>query len=54
MMVYVGGVQPREPRKIMPRVVLEVQGLAYVGADCYHNGCEKTCRLDRMQRCWLA
>jgi hypothetical protein len=35
-------------------LVLQAHGLAYVIAYCHRDGFEKTFRLDRIQRCWLA
>jgi WYL domain len=51
--IYERGAQQARPRKITPRLVLQVYGVAYVVAHCHQRGREKTCRLDRIQRCWL-
>jgi DNA polymerase-3 subunit epsilon len=51
--VYERGSQRPGRRKITPRLVMEVQGVAYVMAYCHQDGFEKTFRLDRIQRCWL-
>jgi DNA polymerase III epsilon subunit family exonuclease len=51
--IYERGSQRPEPRKITPRVVLEVNGVAYVVAHCHLDGFEKTFRLDRIRGCWL-
>jgi WYL domain len=53
IMVYKRGMQGQEPRKITSRLVLEVQGVAYVVAHCHQSGAERTFRLDRIQQCWL-
>jgi DNA polymerase-3 subunit epsilon len=53
MMVYARGLAPSGPRKITPRLLLEVHGVAYVIAYCHQGGFEKTFRLDRIQDCWL-
>jgi len=36
-----------------PRLVLEMNGVVYVVADCYQSGCKKTFRLDRSREHWL-
>jgi predicted DNA-binding transcriptional regulator YafY len=36
-----------------PRLVLEVQGVAYVIAHCHLSDAERTFRLDRIRECWL-
>jgi hypothetical protein len=36
-----------------PRLVLEVNDVAYVVALCHPNGCEKFFRLNRIRECWL-
>jgi DNA polymerase III subunit epsilon len=51
--VYDRGAQRPGPRKISPRLVLEVNGVAYVVAHCHQDGCEKTYRLDRIRECWI-
>jgi DNA polymerase III epsilon subunit family exonuclease len=51
--IYERGAQQARPRKITPRLVLQVYGVAYVVAHCHQSGREKTFRLDRIQRCWL-
>jgi DNA polymerase III subunit epsilon len=51
--VYEHGWQRPQPRMITPRLVLEVQGVAYVIAHCHLNGAERTFRLDRIRECWL-
>ena len=38
---------------IMPRLVLEVHGVAYVIAHCHLSDAERTFRLDRIRECWL-
>jgi predicted DNA-binding transcriptional regulator YafY len=38
---------------ITPRLVLEVQGVAYVIAHCLLSDAERTFRLDRIRECWL-
>ncbi|HEX2278399.1 MAG TPA: exonuclease domain-containing protein [Candidatus Tectomicrobia bacterium] len=52
--VYASGGRGAWVRKITPRLVLQADGLAYVIAHCHRDGFEKTFRLDRIQRCWLA
>jgi DNA polymerase III subunit epsilon len=54
MIVYERGLQRSRPRKITPRLAVEVHGVAYVLAYCHQDGCEKTFRLDRIRECWLA
>jgi DNA polymerase-3 subunit epsilon len=51
--VYEHGWQRPQPRMITPRLVLEVQGVAYVIAHCHLSGAERTFRLDRIRECWL-
>jgi DNA polymerase III epsilon subunit len=51
--IYEHGSPRPGPRKITPRLVLEVQGVVYMVADGYQGGCEKTFRLDRIRECWL-
>jgi DNA polymerase III subunit epsilon len=51
--VYEYGWQRPQPRMITPRLVLEVQGVAYVIAHCHLSGAERTFRLDRIRECWL-
>jgi hypothetical protein len=38
---------------ITPRLVPEVQGVAYVLARCHLSNAERTFRLDRIRECWL-
>jgi DNA polymerase III subunit epsilon len=52
--VYESGWQRSGPRKITPRLVLEVNGVAYLIAHCHLSHAERTFRLDRIQACWLA
>jgi DNA polymerase III epsilon subunit family exonuclease len=52
--MYEHGWQRPQPRTITPRVVLEVQGVAYVIAHCHVSHAERTFRLDRIRECWLA
>jgi DNA polymerase III subunit epsilon len=52
--VYEHGWQRPQPRRITPRLVLEAHGVAYVIAHCHLSDVEKTFRLDRIRRCWLA
>jgi DNA polymerase III epsilon subunit-like protein len=42
-----------KPRKITPRLVLEVHGVASVIARCHRSDAERTFRLDRIRECWL-
>jgi DNA polymerase-3 subunit epsilon len=51
--VYEHGWGPPKPRMITPRLVLEVQGVAYVIAHCHRSHAERTFRLDRIRECWL-
>jgi DNA polymerase III subunit epsilon len=51
--VYEGGWQRPRPRKITPRLVMEVQGGVYALAYCHQEGFEKTFRPDRIRECWL-
>jgi DNA polymerase-3 subunit epsilon len=51
--VYEHGWQRPQPRMLTPRLVLEVQGVAYVIAHCHLSGAERTFRLDRIRECWL-
>jgi DNA polymerase III subunit epsilon len=51
--VYEHGWQRPQPRMITPRLVLEVQGVAYVIAHCHLSGAERTFRLDRIRECWV-
>jgi DNA polymerase III epsilon subunit family exonuclease len=51
--VYEHGWQRPKPRKITPRLVLEVHGVAYVIAHCHWSDAERTFRLDRIRECWL-
>jgi DNA polymerase III epsilon subunit family exonuclease len=53
MIVYEKGMQRSRPRKITPRSLVEVQGIAYVIAHCHKDDVEKTFRLDRIRQCWL-
>jgi predicted DNA-binding transcriptional regulator YafY len=53
MIVYEQGMQRSRPRKITPRSLVEVQGIAYVIAHCHRDDVEKTFRLDRIRQCWL-
>jgi predicted DNA-binding transcriptional regulator YafY len=41
------------PRKITPRLAMEVHGVAYVVAYSHQSGIEKTFRLDRILGCWF-
>jgi len=50
---YESGWQRSGPRKITPRLVLEVHGVAYVIAHCHLSDAERTFRLDRIRECWL-
>ena len=43
----------RVPRIIMPLLVLEVHGVAYVIAHCHRSDAERTFRLDRIRACLL-
>jgi hypothetical protein len=52
--VYEHGWQQPTPRMITPRLVLEVQGVAYVIAHCHLSDAERTFRLDRILGCWRA
>jgi DNA polymerase III subunit epsilon len=52
--VYEHGWQRPTPRIITPRLVLEVHGVAYVIAHCHRSDAERTFRLDRIRKCWLA
>jgi DNA polymerase-3 subunit epsilon len=52
--VYEHRSQRPKARKITPRLVLEVHGVAYVIADCHLSDAERTFRLDRIRACWLA
>jgi DNA polymerase III epsilon subunit family exonuclease len=51
--VYEQGWQRPQPRMITPRLVLEVQGVAYVIAHCHMSNAERTFRLDRIREWWL-
>jgi DNA polymerase III epsilon subunit family exonuclease len=51
--VYEQGWQRPQPRMITPRVMLEVNGVAYVIAHCHLSDAERTFRLDRIRECWL-
>jgi DNA polymerase III epsilon subunit family exonuclease len=51
--VYEHKWQQPQPRLITPRLVLEVQGVAYVIAHCHLRNAERTFRLDRIRGCWL-
>jgi DNA polymerase III epsilon subunit family exonuclease len=53
MIVYEHGWQQPTPRMITPRLVLEVQGVAYLIAHCHLSDAERTFRLDRIWECWL-
>jgi DNA polymerase III subunit epsilon len=53
-MVYGRGRHHIKPRKITPRLLLEASGIVYVIAYCHDDRIEKTFRLDRIQKCWLA
>jgi DNA polymerase III subunit epsilon len=48
------GWQRAQPRKVTPRLIMEVKGVAYVLAHCHLDGFEKVFRPDRIQRCGLA
>jgi predicted DNA-binding transcriptional regulator YafY len=52
--IYERGLQRSKRRKITPRLMLEVNGIAYVVAHCHLDGFDKTFRLDRILECWLA
>jgi DNA polymerase III epsilon subunit len=52
--VYEHGWPRPIPRMITPRLVLEVNGVAYVIAHCHMSDAERTFRLDRIRECWLA
>jgi DNA polymerase III epsilon subunit-like protein len=52
--IYESGWQRSGPRKITPRLVLEVNGVAYLIAHCHLSHAERTFRLDRIRACWLA
>jgi WYL domain-containing protein len=51
--VYEHGWQRLQPRIMTPRVVLEVNGVAWVIAHCHFSDAERTFRLDRIRECWL-
>jgi DNA polymerase III epsilon subunit-like protein len=51
--VYEHGWQRPTLRTIMPRLVLQVHGVAYVIAHGHLSGVERTFRLDRIRGCWL-
>jgi DNA polymerase-3 subunit epsilon len=51
--IYDRGSQRLGPRKITPRLVLEVNGVVYVIAHCHLSDAERTFRLDRIRECWL-
>jgi DNA polymerase III subunit epsilon len=51
--IYNSGWRRPIPRIIMPRLVLEVHGVAYVIAHCHVSHAERTYRLDRIRGCWL-
>jgi predicted DNA-binding transcriptional regulator YafY len=51
--VYKSGWQRPRPRKITPRLVLEVNGVTYVMAQCRQDEFEKTFPLDRIRKYWL-
>jgi predicted DNA-binding transcriptional regulator YafY len=51
--IYDRGWQQPTPRMITPRLVLEVQGVAYVIAHGHLSHAERTFRLDRLRDCWL-
>jgi predicted DNA-binding transcriptional regulator YafY len=50
--VYEHEWQRPAPRTITPRLVLAVNGVAYVVAHCHLSDAERTFRLDRIRRCW--
>ncbi len=50
--VYEQGWQRPQPRMLTPRVILEVNGVAYVIAHCHRSDAERTFRLDRIRECW--
>jgi DNA polymerase III epsilon subunit-like protein len=52
--MYEHGWQRSGPRKITPRLVLKVHGVAYVIAHCHVSEAERTFRLDRIRECWFA
>jgi hypothetical protein len=51
--VYEQGEKRPTARMIMPRLVLKVDGVAYVLARCQLRSAERTFRLDRIRECWL-
>jgi predicted DNA-binding transcriptional regulator YafY len=51
--VYEHGWPRPTPRMITPRVVLEVNGVAYVIVHGHQSEAERTFRLDRIRACWL-
>jgi hypothetical protein len=51
--IYEHRSQRPKPRKITPRLVLEVHGVASVIARCHRSDAERTFRLDRIRECWL-
>jgi predicted DNA-binding transcriptional regulator YafY len=51
--LYEHGWQRPQPRMITPRLVLEVDGVAYVIAHCHLSDAERTFRLDCIRECWL-
>jgi predicted DNA-binding transcriptional regulator YafY len=51
---YEHGWQRPKLRKITPRLVLEIHGVAYVIAHCHLSHAERTFRLDRIREWWLA
>ena len=49
--VYSGGSMRGRPRKIVPRIVYNRDGVAYMTAHCMVSNSDKQFRLDRIQDC---
>ena len=51
--VYSGGSLRGQPRKIVPRIVFNRDGIAYMTAHCFTSNSDKQFRLDRIKDCRL-